>query len=53
MLAHEVRKKQAADAGATQQSARNQELQETMLLIASLLAFFTHFLAFFVATAFT
>ena len=52
MLAHEVRKKQAADAGATQQSARNQELQDTMLLIASLLAFFTKFVAFFLATAF-
>ena len=49
MLAHEVRKKQAADAGAAQQSARNQELQDTMLLIASLLAFFTHFVAFFLA----
>jgi heme/copper-type cytochrome/quinol oxidase subunit 2 len=53
MLAHEVRKKQAADAGATQESARNQELQDTMLLVASLLALFTEFLAFFVATAFT
>jgi hypothetical protein len=52
-LAHEVRKKQAADAAATQQSARNQELQDTMLLIASFLAFFTKFVAFFVTTSFT
>jgi hypothetical protein len=35
-----MRNKQAADAGATQQAARNQELQDTMLLVASLLAFF-------------
>jgi hypothetical protein len=53
MLAHEMGKKQAADAGATQEAARNQELQNTMLLIASLLAFLTHFLAFFLATPFT
>jgi heme/copper-type cytochrome/quinol oxidase subunit 2 len=52
VLAYEVRKKQAADAGATQQPTRDQELQDTMLLIASLLAFFAQFLAFFVATPF-
>jgi hypothetical protein len=52
-LPQEVGKKQAADAAATQQPARNQELQDTMLLVASLLAFLTRFLAFFVATAFT
>jgi heme/copper-type cytochrome/quinol oxidase subunit 2 len=53
MLAQEVGKKQAADAAATQQPARNQELQDTMLLVTSLLAFLTRFLAFFMATAFT
>jgi heme/copper-type cytochrome/quinol oxidase subunit 2 len=53
VLAHEVREKQAANAGAAQQSARNQDLQDTVLLIASLLALFTELLAFFVATPFT
>jgi heme/copper-type cytochrome/quinol oxidase subunit 2 len=52
VLAQEVRKKQAADPAAAQQATRNEELQDTMLLIASLLAFFTRFLAFFAATAF-
>jgi heme/copper-type cytochrome/quinol oxidase subunit 2 len=52
MLAHEVRKKEAADPAATQQPARNQELQDAMLLVPSLLAFLTRLLAFFVATAF-
>jgi heme/copper-type cytochrome/quinol oxidase subunit 2 len=53
VLAQEVGKKQATDAAATQQATRNQELQDTMLLIASLLGFFTQFLAFFAATALT
>jgi hypothetical protein len=48
-----VRKKQAADPAAAQQAARNQELQDAMLLIASLLAFFTQFLTFFAPTPFT
>jgi hypothetical protein len=52
-LAQEVGKKQAANPAAAQQAARDQELQDTMLLIASLLAFFTRFLAFFMATPFT
>ena len=52
-FAQEVRKKQAADAAATQQATRNQELQDTMLLIASLLALFTQFLASFATTALT
>jgi hypothetical protein len=52
-LAQEVRKKQAADAAAAQQAACNQELEDTMLLIASRLAFFTWFVAFFAATTFT
>ena len=52
MLAHEMRNKKAADAGATQQTTRNEELQDTMLLVASLLTFFTQLFAFFVAAAF-
>ena len=53
MLTQEVRKKQAADAAATQQATRNQELQDTMLLITYLLALFTQFLASFATTALT
>jgi heme/copper-type cytochrome/quinol oxidase subunit 2 len=53
MLAHEMRNKQAADPTTAQQTTGNQELQDTMLLVTSLLAFFTEFLAFFVATTFT
>ena len=52
-LAQEMRKKQAADAAAPKQPARDQELEDTMLLIASLLAFFTQFLASFAPTALT
>ena len=52
-LAQEVRKKQAADPAAAQQAARNQEFHDAMLLVTSLLAFLTRFLAFFMATAFT
>jgi heme/copper-type cytochrome/quinol oxidase subunit 2 len=52
-LPQEVRQKQAANPATAQQAARNQELQDTMLLIASLLAFFTQFLPFLAATPFT
>jgi heme/copper-type cytochrome/quinol oxidase subunit 2 len=53
MLAQEVRKKQAADAAAAQQATRNQELQDTMLLVASLLALVAKVVAFLSATPLT
>jgi hypothetical protein len=53
VLAQEMREEQAADAAAAQQPARNQELQDAMLLIASLLAFSAKFVTFFRATALT
>jgi hypothetical protein len=52
-LAQEMRKKQAADALATQQAARNQEFQEAMFLVASLLGPLAGiFVTFLVAAAF-
>jgi uncharacterized membrane protein len=51
-LAQEVRKKQAANAAAAQQATRNQELQDAMLLVASLLAIIPKFVAV-LATPFT
>jgi hypothetical protein len=53
VLAQEMREKQATDAAATQQPARNQKLQDAMLLIASLLALCAKFVAFLLATALT
>jgi ABC-type Fe3+ transport system permease subunit len=52
-LAQEMREQQAADAAATQQPARNQKLQDAMLLIASLLALSAKLVAFLLATALT
>jgi uncharacterized membrane protein len=52
-LPQQVRQKQAPDAAAAQQAARNQELQDTMLLVTALLALVAKVLAFFVATPFT
>jgi heme/copper-type cytochrome/quinol oxidase subunit 2 len=51
-LVQEVRNKQTADAPAAQQAASNEELQEAMLLIPSLLALFAKVVAFLSATAF-
>jgi heme/copper-type cytochrome/quinol oxidase subunit 3 len=53
VLAQEMREKQAADAGSAQQPARNQKLQDAMLLIAFILAFSARFVAFLLATALT
>ena len=53
VLAQEMREKQATDAAATQQPARNQKLQDAMLLIASLLSLSAKFVAFLLATALT
>jgi hypothetical protein len=52
VLAHEVCEQQAADAGATQQAARDQEFQQAMLLIAAFLVVCTAnlFVADLVAT---
>jgi heme/copper-type cytochrome/quinol oxidase subunit 2 len=52
-LAQKMREKQAADAGSAQQPARNQKLQDAMLLIASLITFSAKFVAFLLATALT
>ena len=51
-LAQEVGKKQTADPAAAQQAASNEELQDTMLLIAALLALVAKIVAF-LATALT
>ena len=53
VLAQEVGKQQAADAASTQQTTGNQELQETMLLIASFVALSAKLVAFLSATALT
>jgi hypothetical protein len=53
VLAQEVCKEQAADAATAQQAACNQELQDAMLLIASLLTLSAKFVAFLSATALT
>jgi hypothetical protein len=52
-LAQEVGEEQATDAAATQQPARDQELQDAVLLIASLLAFSAKLVAFLLAAALT
>jgi heme/copper-type cytochrome/quinol oxidase subunit 2 len=50
-LPHKVRKKQTADAAATQQTTGDQELQQAMLLIAALGAVSASFVVFLSATA--
>jgi NADH:ubiquinone oxidoreductase subunit 3 (subunit A) len=52
-LAQEVGEKQAPDPAAAQQAACNEKLQDTMLLIAALLALVAKIVAFFLATALT
>jgi hypothetical protein len=52
-LAQEMRKKQAADALAAQQAARNQQLEQAMFFIAPLLAFLAAiFVTLLIAAAF-